>query len=755
MRLPIVSIALMLMSPVLAEEPKPPTTPEQQFAQIRAIADSVVTVEYTLRYDNGEPPRLGYRELAGAQSGEAGAQIVAEERPLEVFSYLIGDDLVISEEAPVHERFIEKIEVRFGDDLVPAAPVAWATTRHASYLKLQRPLKGAKPLSFDAELPGPYTGLVAGADNGVPAIMVTPFTPIAVVSPELGNYLSMPREAVVVDKAGAPVGMSMSPFLPAPGGDKDWKGDPREWEQLTVEQRGELLEKIRAAADVGIVRVTLNFRSPKGQPNPFAARMRIGRGGGAEEDEITEQHLVGIVIRDGLVIIPALLKPELTARLDRIRIYPLQGEPINASFVATLKDYGAFIAKVDAPAAASGGEGGLRLSDKPISAYHNRLLPHAHIEVRGEERLIYLGHRRIENFDRGWRTRIYPVVPDDRGDTYLFDETGTLIAFPVARREKFTGDEERWRTDQPLLTPTSYIAEVLADLDAHSDLSNIPLSEDQESRLAWLGVVLQPLNRDLARANKVAEQTNDGQTGAVVNFVYPGSPAAQAGVEPGWILVRLRVPGHPQPIDATVSEGAAGFPLPWDQLDQLPEQYYERIPPPWPSAENELTRMLTEAGFGTVISAEFFADGNRIVKEFTVEQSPPHYDSAARHTSHAMGLTVRDVTYELRQYFQMADDEPGLIISKIEPGSKASIAGIKPYEMVTHVNGQPVKSVEQFAESTAPGGELRLTIKRMTRTRQVPVKIEPASPELPDAPEAADPADAPDAPAEACGSNRP
>ena len=163
--LPALLACFALFSPLVAQ-PKPEQTPEQQFAMIQAIAPAVVTVEYTLRYDNGEPPRLAYRELMGGRYEEAGAQIVGQERPLEVFSYLIGQDLVISEEAPIHERFIEKIDVRYGDDVVAATPIAWATQRHAAYLKLQRPLKGAKPLNFRADLPGPYTGLVAGAPLG-------------------------------------------------------------------------------------------------------------------------------------------------------------------------------------------------------------------------------------------------------------------------------------------------------------------------------------------------------------------------------------------------------------------------------------------------------------------------------------------------------------------------------------------------------------------------------------------------------------
>ena len=53
-------------------------------------------------------------------------------------------------------------------------------------------------------------------------------------------------------------------------------------------------------------------------------------------------------------------------------------------------------------------------------------------------------------------------------------------------------------------------------------------------------------------------------------------------------------------------------------------------------------------------------------------QGPPSYDSAPKYKQEALGLTVRDMTYEVRRYLQKKDDDPGVVISKIELGSKAS-----------------------------------------------------------------------------------
>ncbi|HYV28840.1 MAG TPA: PDZ domain-containing protein, partial [Candidatus Eisenbacteria bacterium] len=148
-----------------------------------------------------------------------------------------------------------------------------------------------------------------------------------------------------------------------------------------------------------------------------------------------------------------------------------------------------------------------------------------------------------------------------------------------------------------------------------------------------------------------------------------------------------------------------------------------RIPTPWPPAENNFTRLLTDAGFGTKYNVEFFANGQTIKKDLEVVPSPPHYDSAARYKNEPLGITVRNLTFEVRRYFQKKDDEPGVIISKIEPGSKVAVAGIKPYEIITHINGQVVATVQDFEKLASNQEELNLAIKRMTKGRLVKVRM--------------------------------
>ena len=111
------------------------------------------------------------------------------------------------------------------------------------------------------------------------------------------------------------------------------------------------------------------------------------------------------------------------------------------------------------------------------------------------------------------------------------------------------------------------------------------------------------------------------------------------------------------------------------------------------------------------------------VAQLVIEQGPPHYDAAPRHKSKALGLTVRDLTFEVRRYLKKTADQPGVVISKIDRGSKAAVAGLKPYEVITHVNAAPVMNVGQFQKQLQGQAELRLSVSRMARSRVVEIKL--------------------------------
>jgi hypothetical protein len=696
----------------------------EQVAAAERVAPALVRVQYTLRYDHGEEPQTGGWVSANCPAYSAGyvgnGSPLGDERPLELPGFLVGPTTVVTPDPMIHPRFIERTAVRFADETVAAKPSAWAKDKSAVMLELDKPLPQACPLEFKADAPGPLAAVEYVQAPGEWTVSVSPFGGAVVVSDAEGPYLPGASQSLITTADGTPVGIAMSERLPTDG---SWKGSPLQWPAWTAAERDALLERLGATAERALVRVTLTFRSPRKQA-----------GGGRyyrSDDADPEMHVAGVVLEDGRVLVLVELKPNVTARLEGIVVHPASGGAAPAKFACSLADYGALVAVLEKPLS-----GGVPLAPALTLGLRGRLMPCAEVRLRGDQRAVYYAHRRIMAFELGWRERLHPCVPGDDENLFLFDTDGRLVALPVSRRQR-AGTENRWSSGgDTSLTAAADLAGALAAPDC-ADAGNVPLPEEDEARLAWLGVILQGLTRDLARENGVAELTQDGESGALVSYVYPDSPAAKAGIQQGQILVRLRVADRPKPVDIRVERDDDRGPFPWDRLDEIPEQYYDRIPGPWPPAQDGLARLLTDLGFGKAFELDVFADGKLEARRFVVEAGPPHYDSAPRYKAEGLGLTVRDLTYEVRRYFQKDADDPGVIVSKIEPGSKASVAGIKPYELIVGVNDRPVMTVKDFAEAVESGdGQLRLTVKRMTQGRVVKMSLAPAPAPAPGSPAA-------------------
>jgi serine protease Do len=55
--------------------------------------------------------------------------------------------------------------------------------------------------------------------------------------------------------------------------------------------------------------------------------------------------------------------------------------------------------------------------------------------------------------------------------------------------------------------------------------------------------------------------------------------------------------------------------------------------------------------------------------------------------------------------------QPGVYVREVEPGSSAAKAGLKENDVITHVNGQPVASPDEFyKEANKQTGDLKLTL---------------------------------------------
>ncbi|MCX7934029.1 MAG: PDZ domain-containing protein, partial [Planctomycetota bacterium] len=556
-----------------AEDAKRDLTPQDLAKILEAQRGALVRVEYTLQPDKGDEPEVaGWGERCancGRYHGVSASDFIKKERPLALPGFVIASDRVISPDPIIPARFVKKIEIRCGVEVIPGQISAYGLNQNAVIIRSAAALK-AKPLTFAADRKPPYFAVTYAEENGEWNACIKPFSGPVAHADKRGFFMAAPPSCLVVDETGAAVGLGFRDEVTA---DDAWKGSPDAWPWLTAEEMAAKQQVLAQNLEKSLLRVTLKFRSPRKQAGG-RYRFRFS-GDDDDEKEATERHVAGLAMDEKTLLILALLKPAVTARLERIIAHAPDGKAIAARFKSTLADYGCLVAEAESPL-----PGALPVADKDILEFRHALLLAGDVRIQGEKRVLYLDRGRIASFAIDWRSQVYPELRGESERLFLFDLEGRAVVAPVIRREKVAA-RERYSREQPQSTPLAYVRACLADLAKHGDPNNAPRTEAEENRLAWLGAELQPLNQELARANKVSDLTKDGEFGAMVAFVYPDSPAARAGVEAGWILLRLHVEGQPKPLEVKIDEDYEGRNFPWEQLDRVPEQYFEEIPQPW------------------------------------------------------------------------------------------------------------------------------------------------------------------------------
>jgi serine protease Do len=99
---------------------------------------------------------------------------------------------------------------------------------------------------------------------------------------------------------------------------------------------------------------------------------------------------------------------------------------------------------------------------------------------------------------------------------------------------------------------------------------------------------------------------------------------------------------------------------------------------------------------------------------------------ATGHASHArLGVMVQDLNQALAESFGLSRPD-GALVSSVDPDSPAATAGVKPGDVITHVNGAPIERAGDLSSRIgldAPGTRVALKVWRDKSTRELEVKL--------------------------------
>jgi serine protease Do len=199
-----------------------------------------------------------------------------------------------------------------------------------------------------------------------------------------------------------------------------------------------------------------------------------------------------------------------------------------------------------------------------------------------------------------------------------------------------------------------------------------------------LGVYIQDLNQDLAESFGLPDTK-----GILIAKIIEDSPAEQAGLEQGDILLTL---------DGEPVGKVAEF-------------------------RNRIAMMAPE----TKIKVGLLRDGKDKTLTVTIGKREDDSEISASEPGSAaeLGMSLQALTPELREQLGY-EDETGVLVTDVEPGSPAANAGIARGALILEVNRKPVTSPEQIKQALQdnPGKPLLLLVRHKDATRYLALKPE-------------------------------
>jgi serine protease Do len=182
---------------------------------------------------------------------------------------------------------------------------------------------------------------------------------------------------------------------------------------------------------------------------------------------------------------------------------------------------------------------------------------------------------------------------------------------------------------------------------------------------AFLGVMIQPVTPDLAKAFKLGKSE-----GALISDVSANSPAERAGLKAGDVVTKVD--------DRFVADSRA------------------------------LQLMIGELAPGRNVRLTVIRDGSERIYPVTLGEQSGNRNQAGNESKASAGraldgVSLEALTPEFARQYGIARNRNGVAVRRVDPDSAAAQAGLEPGDVILEVNRQPVSSVEQVQKYVSEG----------------------------------------------------
>ncbi len=235
------------------------------------------------------------------------------------------------------------------------------------------------------------------------------------------------------------------------------------------------------------------------------------------------------------------------------------------------------------------------------------------------------------------------------------------------------------------------------------------LKQGQAIERGYLGVRIQPLGDDLADSLGVAHNK-----GEFVQAVEPGKGAANAGIQPGDVVLKVagKEVSPQQSLSFIVANTAPGSRIPIELMRDGKRMTVTATVGKRPSEEE-----LAQQSFGQVPGqgAEDF--------------SRPQPQQGQGLSEKALGLSMLPLTPQIARQLGVAEGTEGLVINAVDPSSDAGSKGLQRGDIVLSANYRNIATVAAFEEAiraakTANRAALLLRVQRRgQQATYLPVRL--------------------------------
>lgn len=184
---------------------------------------------------------------------------------------------------------------------------------------------------------------------------------------------------------------------------------------------------------------------------------------------------------------------------------------------------------------------------------------------------------------------------------------------------------------------------------------------------------------DLSAGYAKAFGYTGGGTGAFLDDVEPGTPAAKAGLKRGDIILALN-----------------GAPV---------------------NSSGDLTARIASTAPGTTVQLKVFRDGKTFNVPVTLGTLPEQSGTSSQSSENGnssgsfqpgkalAGVRVESVTPDIAQQLNMPASTKGVVVDNVDQGSAAAMSGLRRGDVILEVNHKPVSNVSEYRSAISGTGD--------------------------------------------------